>query len=156
MLILDIFPLSLSTIPRNHLPFNSMLKVPIYYLAKPPSIIRLQQSWLTTTLSFILIYMLYIEAICQKSLSTLYYLEKPTSIIRLQQSWLTTTLSFIFNSHVKYGTNLIFWHKIQNVKNIIYVPTCRLVDTARHTSQVFPLESVRANDTGHLDPQPQS
>ena len=32
------FPLSLSTIWGNHLPFNFMLKFPIYYLEKPPPI----------------------------------------------------------------------------------------------------------------------
>ena len=57
------FPMSLSTTWGNHLPFNSMLKVPIYYLEKPPSIIRLDQSCLTTTLSFILIYMSNVEVI---------------------------------------------------------------------------------------------
>ena len=32
------FPLSLSTIWENHLPFNFMLKFTIYYLEKPPPI----------------------------------------------------------------------------------------------------------------------
>ena len=44
-------------------------------MEKPPSIIRLQQSWLTTTLSFILIYMSNLEAILPKSDEDLITLE---------------------------------------------------------------------------------